>query len=294
MSAYAVQVQSLSYAFNGKKVLADVSFSVPEGVLVAVAGPNGAGKTTLFRCLMGFYRPRRGSVRLFGHPPWRFSRLPRLASYAAESGELPAAWSLAELTSWLQLAGSYTREQAEQLLEQARSFGLQTAKPLGSFSRGQRSLAQLLVALGREPDLLLLDEPTLGLDVAARQQVLDTLLAFLAHKPATVVLATQDLELVERLAEEVVWLYQGQCQWAGSLAAFKGQYAVLEGVAQVPEEAAQVLSYQQLVTGNTLLVRIQHPQAWQSWLAGQGLVPRQPALPELAQVLWQPKEAENA
>lgn len=294
MSAYAVQVQSLTYAFNGKQVLADVSFAVPEGILVAVAGPNGAGKTTLFRCLMGFYRPRQGCVRLFGQPPWRFSHLPRLASYAAEAGDLPAAWSLAELTSWLQLAGSYTRQQAAQLLQQARSFGLPTAKPLGSFSRGQRSLAQLLLALGREPDLLLLDEPTLGLDVAARQQVLDTLLAFLAHKPATVLLATQDLELVERLAEEVVWLYQGRCQWAGSLAAFKAQHAVVDGVAQVPEEAAQVLACQQLVTGKTLLVRIEDPQAWQRWLAGQGRVPRQPALAELAQVLWQRKEGENA
>jgi ABC-type multidrug transport system ATPase subunit len=296
MTGNAIEVRSLSFSFDGKKVLEEVSLTVPRGEFAIVAGPNGSGKTTLLRCILGFYRPREGEVLLFGHPAWRRSRLHEEVQYAAEACDLPLAWSLRALGRWLTLAGTLTRAQLRALEEAASAAGLPLSQPLGTLSRGQRSFAQLLLALAGEPALLLLDEPTLGMDAVYRKRALEALLAFVAESPTTVLLATQDLPLAERLGQQLFMLQQGRVVAAGPLDALKTRYAVVEGnvAAELPPGAARVLAREPRLGGQQLLLELEDPHALASWASERGLAVRQPSLAELAECLWQEKEENHA
>jgi len=344
MTGNAIEVRSLSFSFDGKKVLEEVSLTVPQGEFAIVAGPNGAGKTTLLRCILGFYRPRKGEVLLFGRPAWRRCRMRRSSAsvppaagtgggederasgfagarvgvrgaeplaagwgsasvppatkvaYAAEACDLPLTWSLRALGRWRTLAGTLTQAEARALEEAASAAGLPLSQPLGSLSRGQRSFAQLLLALAGKPALLLLDEPTLGMDAVYRKRALEVLLAFVAENPTTVLLATQDLSLAERLGQQLFMLQQGRVVAAGPMEALKARYAVVEGsvAAELPPGAGRVLARETRLGGNQLLLELADPHTFGSWAAECGLSVRQPALAELAECLWEEKEENHA
>lgn len=289
MSEPAIQVQHLSLSFGKKQVLNDISFSVNAGSFAVLAGPNGAGKTTLLRCLMGFYRPAQGTIELLGRP--RKCLPGREVAFGAEACDFPSDWSLRQLARFRSLVGEVSAEaerEFERLLEQVK---LSPSLKVFQLSRGQRSLAQLAWVLAPRPTLLLLDEPTLGLDVVARDLALDLLLGFLAEQPATVLLATQDLDLAERLADTVILLHQGRCHWTGTLEAIKTQYQVVtvpRGFAPPEQEAPLVR--RDVLEGEQWVVPITTDH-WKRWLEDRGISGRTPTLGEVAFSLWhEPKE----
>lgn len=285
MNEVAIKVEQLSLSFGKNHVLQGVSFSVATGSFAVLAGPNGAGKTTLLRCLMGFYKPQTGNVLLLGKT---LRRIPGPeVGFAAEACDFPSAWSLKHLARFRFLAGASNRAaEAEfyRLLAQAK---LSPRFTVSQLSRGQRSLAQLAWVLASRPTLLLLDEPTLGLDPVARELALDLLLSFLAEKPATVLLATQDLELAERLADTVILLHRGCCHWTGPLEDLKTQYQVVtvpRGL--TPPEHEAPLVRRDVLQGEQWLVS-STTNRWRPWLLEHGLSARTPTLAEVAFALWQ-------
>ncbi len=285
MNEKAIAVDQLSVSFGKNHVLRGVSFSVAYGSFAVLAGPNGAGKTTLLRCLMGFYQPEKGHVQLLGKPLCHTPG-PEVG-FAAEACDYPEDWSLKHLARFRRLAGAANltaEEKFYRLLEEAK---LSPAWKVSQLSRGQRSLAQLAWALAANPTLLLLDEPTLGLDAVARELALDLLLGYLAEKPTTVLLATQDLDLAERLAETVVLLHRGRCHWAGPLDDIKSRYQVVtvpRGL-NAPAQGAPLVRRDVLQGEQWLIpVTIDH---WKVWLQEHGLSARTPTLGEVAFALWQ-------
>lgn len=289
MSEPAIQVQHLSLSFGEKRVLNDVSFSVNAGSFAVLAGPNGAGKTTLLRCLMGFYRPAEGTIQLLGRP--RKYPPGHQVAFGAETCDFPSEWSLKQLARFRGLVGEVDPEAEKEFIRLLEQVKLAPSLRVSQLSRGQRSLAQLAWVLASRPTLLLLDEPTLGLDVVARDRALDLLLGFLAEQPATVLLATQDLDLAERLADTVILLHQGRCHWAGTLEAMKTQYQVVtvpRGFSP-PEHEAPVVC-REVLEGEQWLVPVTTDHL-RLWLQEQGLPARTPTLGEVAFGLWQ-KEKE--
>lgn len=288
MNTPVIEVRSLSFAYGSQQVLDDVSFTVAAKTFTVLAGPNGAGKTTLIRCILGFFRPRTGDVRLWGQRVWAHPELCRRLGIAAEASDLPPAWSLAQLARWLHLAGRLTAQGQAELLETAVRLGLPPATPLGALSRGERSLAQLAVALAPRPELLVLDEPTLGVDVVAQERALDLLLGFLEETECTVLLATQDLTLAERLASHVVMLHGGECTWSGPLDELKASFALVTlPSAETSVAGGEVCARQEVLGGIQTTVRINDSKAFASWCQSQGLVARTPGLGQVAWALWQ-------
>jgi ABC-2 type transport system ATP-binding protein len=191
-----------------------VSLDVPAGQLLGLLGPNGAGKTTLLQLLAGLRRPTCGTVELFGGDPRDASRRARLGSTPQETG-LPPTLRVKEVVDFV--AGHFEHPvPTGELLDRFALTGLER-RQTGGLSGGQkRRLAVALAFVGR-PDLVLLDEPTTGLDVEARHALWDAVRVY--HQGGgTVVLTSHYLQEVEALAKRVVVIDQGRVRADGTLA----------------------------------------------------------------------------
>jgi ABC-2 type transport system ATP-binding protein len=191
-----------------------VSLEVPAGQLLGLLGPNGAGKTTLLQLLAGLRKPTSGTVELFGGDPRDASRRRRLGCTPQETG-LPPTLKVREVVDFV--AGHFADPvPTGELLEQFGLSGLERRQS-GGLSGGQKRRLVVAVAFVGRPDLVLLDEPTTGLDVEARHALWDAVRRY--HQGGgTVVLTSHYLEEVEALAERVVVVDQGRVRADGTLA----------------------------------------------------------------------------
>jgi ABC-2 type transport system ATP-binding protein len=191
-----------------------VSLDVPAGQLLGLLGPNGAGKTTLLQLLTGLRRPTAGTVELFGGDPRDAASRRRLGCTPQETG-LPPTLRVHEVVDFV--AGHFDRPvPTAELLEQFGLGGL-GRRQTGGLSGGQKRRLGVAVAFVGRPDLVLLDEPTTGLDVEARHALWDAVRRY--HQGGgTVVLTSHYLEEVEALAERVVVMDQGRVRADGTLA----------------------------------------------------------------------------
>jgi zinc/manganese transport system ATP-binding protein/zinc transport system ATP-binding protein len=210
----AVQLERVTCSYGGQAVLADVSLGIPAGAFVGVVGPSGAGKTTLLRALLGAVPARVGSVRLFGHEvgSGRRPRVGYVPQLETVDWNFPVtvqevvAMGLARdgrLFGWPWLRSAEVSH-VQRLLDRL-GIGDLARRHIRELSGGQQQRVFLARALVREPRLLLLDEPTSGVDIKTRHDVLH-LLAELNHDGVTVVLSTHDLNSVAAHLPQVVCL----------------------------------------------------------------------------------------
>ena len=211
-----VTVQNLMRRFGERDALSNVSLSVPRGIVFGLVGENGAGKTTLIKHLLGLFKAQEGSVRVFGWDPVRrpVEVLSRIG-YLSENRDLPDWMRIDELLRYQQaFYPSWDEKFAAEMLER---FELTARQPIKSLSRGQRARVGLLVALAYRPDLLVLDEPSSGLDPIVRRDILAAIIRTVADEGRTVLFSSHLLDEVERVADEVALLHQGKVVLAGSL-----------------------------------------------------------------------------
>jgi zinc transport system ATP-binding protein len=213
----AVELEGVSFGYaRGQRVLSGVDLAVQRGEFVAVAGPNGGGKTTLMRLVLGLERPEAGSVRLFGEPAHRFSRrasLGYLAQRAVLGIDAPA--TVREVVAAGRAAAGFLgplRRRDRALVDEAiERVGLEasSATPLARLSGGQQQRAFIAKALATQAELLVLDEPTTGVDVEA-QEALAALLARLHDDLAvTILYVSHEFGAVERFVERLVLVRGG-------------------------------------------------------------------------------------
>lgn len=189
--------------------LGPVELALPEGEIMGLVGVNGAGKTTLLRLLAGITAPDSGSVEVLGF------RLPdaqvsarRGVAFASEDMRLYASRDLAWHINFVRkLVPQWDVDYAESLL---RRFDLRTDQPVGGLSHGQRVKALLLLCLARQPKLLLLDEPTTGLDPVARVEVLEALADVLRDDRRSVLFSSHQTHDVEQLSDRITMLDSGR------------------------------------------------------------------------------------
>ncbi len=202
--------------------LAGVDLRVGRGEVFGLVGPNGAGKSTLVKLLTGLLRPDAGTVRLLGEDPFRHRR--RLARrYGVLFGQKSQLWwdlPLAESFELLRRIYGVSRADHEKRLERlAAALELEPllSRPVRQLSLGQRMRGEVAAALLHDPEVVFLDEPTIGLDVVAKQALLRFLLEENRARGTTVFLTSHDLEDVERLATRVGVLAGGRLVYQGSL-----------------------------------------------------------------------------
>lgn len=215
-----VVVSGLTRRFGKKTALDNVSLSIPPGCVFGLVGENGAGKTTLIKHLLGLLRPQAGSVRVFGVDP---VAAPELAlariGYLSENRDLPGWMRLRELMLYVQaFYPNWDERYAEELVS---VFGLDPAQKIKHLSRGQKAQAGLLTALAYRPELLLLDEPSSGLDAVVRRDILSAIIQTVANEGRTVLFSSHLLDEVERVADRVAMIHQGRLVLCDTLDAIK-------------------------------------------------------------------------
>lgn len=218
-----VEVQRLTRQFDRKVALNDLSLVVPRGGVFGLIGGNGAGKTTLIRHLLGMLKAQTGTVRMFGLDPVEnpVGVLGRIG-YLSEDRDLPNWMRIHELIRYTQaFYPNWDPKYAEELRV---AFDLDPKAKVKSLSRGQRARAGLLVALAHRPDLLVLDEPSSGLDPVVRRDILGAIIRTIADEGRTVFFSSHLLDEVERVADRVAIIHQGRIILTASMDEIKDSH----------------------------------------------------------------------
>ncbi len=204
-----IAVRNLSCHFGKKVALDGVSFEVRPGRVFGLVGENGAGKTTLMKHLLGALTPQQGSVHVLGIEPTRNpATLLSKIGYVSEDRDMPRWMRIKELLRYTQaFYPDWDQAYAERMLGQLR---LDPNAKIRALSRGELAKAGLLVALSHKPPVLLLDEPSSGLDAVARREILAVVIRSVAEEGRTVVFSSHLLDEVERVADDVAMIHAGK------------------------------------------------------------------------------------
>ena len=219
----AVAITDLSRRFGSKVALDNVSLYVPKGGVFGLVGENGAGKTTLIKHILGLLKAETGTVRVFGLDPVAdpVGVLGRIG-YLSEQPDLPGWMRVDELVRYTKaFYPSWDSAYAEELRVR---FGLNAAQRINTLSKGQTAKAGLLVAQAHRPDLLLLDEPSSGLDPLVRRDILEAVIRTVADEGRTVFFSSHLLEEIERVSDHVAMVHRGKVIFCGPLDEIKAHH----------------------------------------------------------------------
>ncbi|WP_044499739.1 ATP-binding cassette domain-containing protein [Nostoc sp. PCC 7107] len=234
--------------YRSIQAVENVSFEIAPGEVVGFLGPNGAGKTTTLKMLTGLIHPTSGTVRVAGHVPFlrQEAFLQKITLVMGQKQQL--IWDLPAIDSLKINAAVYDisdQEFSHRLRELTEMLNLQgkLTQPVRKLSLGERMKAELLAALLHRPQVLFLDEPTLGLDVNAQVAVRDFLRDYNQRYQATVLLTSHYMADITALCQRVLLIHQGKLMYDGSLDGLLERFAPYR---EIHVELAQPLSREKL------------------------------------------------
>jgi ABC-2 type transport system ATP-binding protein len=246
-----IRIQNLSRRFRTKLALDDVSLEVPRGQVFGLVGANGAGKTTLIKHVLGLLKPEQGTVQVFGVAPvdQPVEVLGRIG-FLSEDRDLPPWMRVEELIRYTRaFYPSWDAGYAEQLREQ---FQLDRRAVVKHLSRGELAKAGLLLALAHRPELLVLDEPSSGLDPVVRREMLEAIVRTVADEGRTVLFSSHLLDEIERVSDQVAMMSGGRIVLRGALTEILESHHRLTLRFDTPREVAPVLNGALHITGSGL------------------------------------------
>lgn len=220
-----ISVMGVTCRYQRTTALDEVTLHIPKGSVFGLVGENGAGKTTLIRHVLGLQRPQTGTVQVFGLDPVAQSTtvLARLG-YLSETRDL-APWMTVE--EMIRFTGAFYPSwdfgYAEELRKQ---FDLHPKAKISTLSQGQLAKSGLLAALAHRPELLVLDEPSSGLDPVVRRDILEAIIRTVADEGRTVLFSSHLLDEIERVSDFVGFLHQGKLAISGTMDEVKAGYRV--------------------------------------------------------------------
>src|SRR6059036_1336811 len=234
VSESVISVSELTRRFGATTALDSVSVSLPRGAVYGLVGANGAGKTTLIRHILGLLRAESGSVRVFALDPVAdpVAVLSRIG-YLSEENDLPGWMRVDELIRYT--SAFYPKWDDAYADELRRAFALDPAAKIKELSKGQKARAGLLIALAHRPELLVLDEPSSGLDPIVRRDILGAVIRTIAGEGRTVLFSSHLLDEVEEVADHVTMIHGGRIVLSGPLASIKESHRVGERVPSLDE-----------------------------------------------------------
>jgi ABC-2 type transport system ATP-binding protein len=225
VSESVIDVSELTRRFGDKTVLADVTLAMPRGAVYGLVGANGAGKTTLIKHILGLLRAESGTVRVFGLDPVAnpVAVLSRIG-YLSEENDLPGWMRIEELIRYSRaFYPGWDDAYAEELRQ---TFALDPAAKIKTLSKGQKARVGLLIALAYRPELLVLDEPSSGLDPIVRRDILGAVIRTTAGEGRTVLFSSHLLEEVEQVADHVTMISDGRIVLSAPLGKIKESHRV--------------------------------------------------------------------
>jgi ABC-2 type transport system ATP-binding protein len=269
MNAPVLEAEGLGKRYGAHWALRDCTLALPLGSVVGLVGPNGAGKTTLLQLAVGLLSPSAGAISVFGCDPGNTkSVLPRVG-FVAQNSPLYPGFSVADTLA----LGVHVNERFDQGWARERLAGLRIPleRKVGELSGGQRAQVALAVALAKQPDLLLLDEPVASLDPLARRDFLLALLDAVSERGISVVFSTHLISDLERTCDYLVLLMAAEVRLAGEIEGLLDQHRLLVG-ARARSRAeiagvAGVVRESHSDRQSTLLVRCEGPVLDPAWVA---------------------------
>lgn len=259
-------VDGISKSFGDVVALRELSFSAQSGEIIGLLGPNGAGKTTAIRILSTILSPSRGSFTLDGIPHTRSVDIRRRIGVLPESSGYPLSLSGNEfLRYYARLFGHTSQRAREVAASLLNDVGLaaRAASPIGEYSRGMRQRLGVARALVNDPQLIFLDEPTLGLDPAGQRQMLELIRDLARRRGATVILSTHFLDEVEEVCSRVMILNRGEVIAEGTIADILQRAAPATARLRVPPELQEAaLNALTRADGVTAATAVDSEQGW--------------------------------
>lgn len=203
-----IETNGLTRIFGNKTALNDLTLTIPHGGIHAIVGSNGAGKSTLFRLLLGIDTPTSGSSTILGEQSHSLTPQARgKIGYVNEEHTMPTWMTAREVTA---MQKSYYPDWNDSLYDQVIAwFDVDPNQKVAGLSRGERAGLNLSIALAQRPEILILDEPTLGLDVVARQSFLEALMYTEREDKTTIIYCSHQMEEIERVADRLIIMEKG-------------------------------------------------------------------------------------
>jgi ABC-2 type transport system ATP-binding protein len=230
-----IETAGLHKAYGGVAALGGLDLHVPRGSIYGLLGRNGAGKTTAIKVLLGMARPTSGNARVFGlpaHDPAASVEIRSRAAFVSEDRDLYDQMSVAQIARFA--AGFYPKWRNDLEQDYLRKLALPAGRKVKELSRGMRTKLALLLALCSGTELLILDEPTAGLDPEANEEVLQALVAHVAREGLTVFLSTHQLADLEQIADHVAIVDRGRTLVESGLEELRASYRRIQFVFDGP------------------------------------------------------------
>jgi len=211
-----VKISHLSRQFDQQMALDNISIEVKAGQIFGIIGENGAGKTTLIKHMLGQYKAQQGSVKIFGkNPVDEPKQVLSEIGYLSEEPELPLWMTIEQLLNYTSaFYPAWDEQYASELVEQ---FDLQRNKRVRDLSKGQKARIGLVLAQAFRPKLLLLDEPSSGLDPNVRRDILSAAIKTVSNEGRTVIFSSHLLDEVERVCDHLIMIGKGQILLSDSM-----------------------------------------------------------------------------
>ena len=238
-----LHARGMTKTFGDVTALKGFDINVERGRIVGLIGPNGSGKTTALQAILGLQQLDSGEIDVLGHNPWRerAAMMARVA-YIADTGILPKWMKVKDLLSYVEgVHPSFNRRLAEERLAQT---DIRLNKRVRVLSKGMNVQLHLAIMLAIGADLLVLDEPTLGLDILYRQQFYDAVLNDYFTQERSILVTTHEVREIEHILTDVVLIHRGQVRLAASMEDIASQYVKLTCSADQPLPASPLASKQ--------------------------------------------------
>ncbi len=229
MSVPAISIQNFTKRYGKVTAVDDLSLEVPKGSIFGLLGQNGAGKTTTIRTMLNLLQPTAGSIEVLGLDSVRDSLdIRKRIGYLPEEPTYYNWMTVDEIVGFnAAFYPTWDPDLGDKLLD---DLGLPRDRKLGSLSRGMQAKVGLVMALGQRPELLLLDDPTSGLDPVVRHEFLEAMISNVQAEGGTVFFSTHLLHEMERVADEVAMIHNGSLRLRGSLEEIKRDFKKLRAV----------------------------------------------------------------
>jgi ABC-2 type transport system ATP-binding protein len=261
-----IETQGLGKRYRRLWALSECTLSVPAGHVVGLVGPNGAGKSTLLNLAAGLLAPTTGTIQVLGGPPPVGPAELARVGFLAQDAPVYAGLTVTEhLTLGARLNPGWDAEFARGRIDW---LGLDPGQKAGQLSGGQRAQLALTLAIGKRPDLLILDEPVASLDPLARREFLEDLMEAIAERELSVVLSSHLVADLERVCDYLIVLVGSRVRVAGPVDELLATHHLLTGPRRDPATlpaGQQVISASHTDRQTTLLIRTSEPVLDPAW-----------------------------
>ncbi|MGY0374901.1 ABC transporter ATP-binding protein [Clostridium sp. JNZ J1-5] len=215
-------------SLSGKSILRDVNISVKKGSIFGLIGPNGAGKTTLIKNIMGIYRLDKGDIKVKGESVFKSTDIKKIMGYVSDENTYFNSFNLKDIAKFYSL--TYEKFNRDRFNKLNKIFNLPEKTPTRKFSKGMKMRLSIILNLSIMPEVLILDEPTNGLDPIVKKQFMNILLEDVAERETTILISSHNLGELERICDSIAIMDHGEVKYTNSIEDMKNKIRKIQVV----------------------------------------------------------------